>query len=84
MTLRILHSLHSEKASRFVKGSLFGITASAESKQPHAVLAGVSEASLSEFPSLGNGMVPAAQLLPGVAWSFCLSQPDRASVRPAV
>ena len=84
MTLRILHSLHSEKASRFVKGSLFGITASAESKPTHAVLAGVSEASLSEFASLGNGMAPASQLLPGVAWSFCLSQRDRASVRPAV
>lgn len=68
MTHLILYSVHSEKASRFVKDSLFGVTASTESKQPHAALAGVSEASLSEFPSLGNGMVPAAQLLPGIAW----------------
>lgn len=70
MTLLILYSLHSEKASRFVKDGLFGVTASTESKQPHSALAGVSEASLSEFPSMGNGVVPATQLLPGIAWFF--------------
>lgn len=68
MTLLILYSLHSEKTSRFVKDGLFGVTASTECKQPLAALAGVSQACLSEFPSIGNGMFPAAQLLPGIAW----------------
>ena len=46
-----------------------------------SVLAGISEASLHDFPPLCNVLVPAVQLQPGITCGFCLRQLGWASVR---